>query len=65
MSIQWVTSATALPVEGDRVEFHVEYREIPLAGTFVGNAFRTRWSDYDRGRVRSWRVADGAGPLQA
>jgi hypothetical protein len=57
MSSQWTTSATALPIEGQSVEFHLEEgRETALDGTYFQRAFQTRWTTYDITRVRSWRV---------
>jgi hypothetical protein len=49
MSIQWVTSTAALPMEGQSVEFHLDYRETALGGAHLQNAFQTRWG------VRNWR----------
>jgi hypothetical protein len=58
MSTHWVASSTALPHEGDCVEFVLDGRSVPMDGTYEHQTFQSRWSDYDVQRVRTWRSAD-------
>jgi hypothetical protein len=55
---QWIASSSALPHDGDSVEFVLDGRKIPLDGTYTGQTFTSRWSGYDVQRVRTWRVLD-------
>lgn len=57
MSTQSVIKSVALPHEGEQVEFVLEGREVPMVGTYAQQTFRSRWSDYDVARVRTWRSA--------
>jgi hypothetical protein len=56
-SAQWIPSSTALPHDGDAVEFVLDGRKVPLDGTYTRQTFNSRWSGYDIQRVRTWRVA--------
>lgn len=58
MSAQWVTSAAGLPQDGQPVEFVLDGRKVAMVGTYVQQAFCSRWSRYDIQRVRTWRSAD-------
>lgn len=53
MYIPWVRSSTALPREGQPVEFVVDDREIAIDGTYAGQNFWSRWTKYDLERVGS------------
>jgi hypothetical protein len=57
-SAQWIASSTALPHDGDSVEFVLDGRKVPLDGTYKRQTFTSRWSGYDVQRVRTWRVVD-------
>lgn len=59
MSAQWVTSATGLPHQGESVEFMLDGRSVAMDGTYDRQTFRSRWTDYEVQRVRTWRLADG------
>lgn len=54
----WVASSTALPPEGESVEFVLDGREVPMGGTYTHQTFQSRFSGYDVQRVRTWRAAD-------
>ena len=58
MSAQWVTSASGLPHQGESVEFMLDGRSVAMDGTYDRQAFRSRWTEYDIQRVRTWRLAD-------
>ena len=62
MSAQWVRSSIGLPHEGESVEFVLDGREVPLAGTYLQQTFRSRWWGYETQRVRTWRPADMDSP---
>ena len=55
MSAQWVASSTALPHDGESVEFVLDGRKIPIDGNYTRQTFQSRWSGYDVQRVRAWR----------
>lgn len=55
---QWIASSTALPHDGDSVEFVLDGRKVPLDGTYTRQTFQSRWSGYDVQRVRTWRVVE-------
>lgn len=59
MSAQWVTSATGLPHQGESVEFMLDGRSVAMDGTYDRQTFRSRWTEYEVQRVRTWRLADG------
>jgi len=54
----WIRSSTALPQEGQSVEFVLDGREVRLDGNYTHQTFQSRWSGYDVQRVRSWRPVD-------
>lgn len=60
MDTPWVTSATALPQEGQPVEFVLDGRAVVMGGIYVRRTFRSRWAGYEVERVCTWRSA-GAG----
>ena len=63
MGTPWVTSSTALPQEGQPVEFVVDGRVVAMGGIYVRRTFRSRWAGYEAERVHTWRsavwIADG------
>ena len=68
MDTRWVTSATALPQEGQPVEFVLDGRAVAMGGIYVRRTFRSRWAGYEVERVHTWRSmnagtdAKGSGP---
>jgi hypothetical protein len=59
MMMRWVPCSDSLPRDGDPIRFLLESRDTSIDGTYARGAFRSRWTDYDVGRVRSWRTLDG------
>ena len=57
MNTSWIRSSTALPRDGQPIEFVLDDREIAIAGTYAGQIFRSRWTLYDVERVGAWRLA--------
>ena len=55
MDTRWVTSATALPQEGQPVEFVLDGRAVAMGGIYVRRTFRSRWAGYEVERVHTWR----------
>jgi hypothetical protein len=53
----WISSSTALPSDGQPIEFVLDNREVAIAGTYAGQIFRSRWTSYDIERVVAWRLA--------
>lgn len=51
----WIYSASSQPNAGEPIEFRLDEREQPICGTFADDAFHSRWADYGRSRVGSWR----------
>ena len=58
MFTQWTSSSAALPHEGQNVQFVLDGRDVAMEGAYVRRIFRTRWTDYDVERVRTWRCTD-------
>jgi len=58
MYTQGVTNSTALPYEGELVEFVLDGRKVAIVGTYAQRIFRSRLSGYHIERVSSWRSAD-------
>jgi hypothetical protein len=56
MQDPWIFSSSFLPFTGEPIEFRLEEREQPIHGTFADDVFHSRWADYDRSSVGSWRV---------
>lgn len=65
MYTPWVRSSTALPREGQPVEFVLDDREIAIDGTYAGQTFWSRWTNYDLERVGSWRLTDSNTTIHA
>ena len=57
MKTPWIRSSTALPRDGQPIEFVLDYRDIAIEGTYAERTFRSRWSTYDIERVGVWRLA--------
>jgi len=57
MQAPWVRSGAALPREGQLVEFIPDDRNVAIDGTYAGQAFRSRWTEYDLDRVGTWRLS--------
>lgn len=60
MQADSLTNCLGLPQEGQRVEFVLEDRDVPIRGTYAQQAFHSRWSGYEAERVRFWRPDDAA-----
>lgn len=54
MTEHWTATADALPGENQYVYFLLDHHEVPIAGVYTLGGFRTRWADYDGGRVKCW-----------
>ena len=57
MKTAWILSSTALPRDGQPIEFVLDNREVAIAGTYAGQIFQSRWTSYDLERVGAWRLA--------
>ena len=57
MKTSWIRSSTALPRDGQPIEFVLDDRDVAIAGTYAGQIFRSRWTLYDVERVGAWRLA--------
>jgi hypothetical protein len=55
----WISTAAALPVQGQSVEFMLAARECPIIGVYSGDGFRSRWTHYASELVSRWRGAIG------
>jgi hypothetical protein len=53
----WISTASALPVRGQPVEFMLAARECPIIGVYSGDGFRSRWTHYASELVCRWRGA--------
>lgn len=58
MMMHWVPCSDSLPRDGDAIRFLLDSRDASIDGTYARGAFRSRWNEYDVGRVRSWRTLD-------
>jgi hypothetical protein len=62
----WISTASALPVDGQPVEFMLGARECPIIGVYSQDGFRSRWTHYAADLVCKWRgAAESAGILRA
>ena len=59
----WISTAAALPIMGQPVEFMLAARECPIVGVYSGDGFRSRWTHYAAELVCRWRGAIGDGAL--
>jgi hypothetical protein len=64
MKTPWINSSTALPSDGQPIEFVLDHREVAIAGTYAGQIFRSRWSSYDIERVAAWRLDSSSSHAQ-
>lgn len=53
MSALWCACAVSLPPEVDAIQFRLERRNAFVIGTYVPGFFRSRWAEYEVGRVVS------------
>lgn len=60
----WISTASALPVRGQPVEFMLATRECPIVGVYCGDGFRSRWTHYASELVCRWRGAAEAARRQ-
>jgi hypothetical protein len=56
----WITTADALPNDGDAVQFLVDERDITLHGRYESCAFKSRWWCHSPVDIRFWRKLDDA-----
>jgi hypothetical protein len=59
----WISTASALPIRGQPVEFMLAERECPIIGVYSGDGFRSRWTHYASELVCRWRGAAHAAAL--
>ncbi len=59
----WISTASALPIRGQPVEFMLAARECPIIGVYSGDGFRSRWTHYASELVCRWRGAAQAAAL--
>ena len=55
MYADWIFSSNGLPHQGQQIEFLLDFRNVAMNGTYIHQAFRSHWAEYDVARVRSWR----------
>ena len=60
----WISTASALPIRGQPVEFMLVTRECPIVGVYCGDGFRSRWTHYAAELVCRWRGAADAAHRQ-
>lgn len=58
----WISTASALPVNGQPVEFMLDARECPITGTYAQGRFLSRWTRYAPELVSKWRGATDVAP---
>lgn len=56
--MQWVSSSSSLPHAGEPIRFLLDERTVSIDGEYAGGVFRSRWGEYDVGRVQSWCASD-------
>ena len=54
---RWISTASALPVHGQPVEFVLDARECAIIGTYTHGGFLSRWTRYAPELVCKWRGA--------
>ena len=42
----WISTASAMPADGQSVEFMLGARDCPIFGVYSQDAFRSRWTRY-------------------
>ncbi len=60
MSIEWVSTAASLPLDGEPIQLLLNERNVPMIGICSNGEFHTRWAEYGVDRVRYWRGAQCA-----
>jgi DUF2075 family protein len=55
MEIAWIETASALPVNGQPVQFLLHKRQSPISGMYSRDGFRSRWTSYATELVCKWR----------
>ncbi len=65
MYADWTDSSNGLPREGQQVEFMLDCRPSVMEGSYLHQAFRSKWAEYDVERVRSWRHSTRTGDVTA
>ena len=53
----WISTESALPADGQPVEFMLDTRECPIMGVYSQEGFRSRWTRYAADLVCKWRGA--------
>ena len=53
----WISTTSALPAQGQPVEFMLTARECPIVGVYAEDGFRSRWTHYAPELVCRWRGA--------
>lgn len=56
MNASWVRTSSALPCEGQPVEFFLDNRNVAIEGAYTRRVFQSRWTSYDIERVSAWRI---------
>ena len=55
MEIAWIDTASALPANGQFVQFLLHRRQSPISGVYARDGFRSRWTSYATELVCKWR----------
>ena len=55
MNQSWISTESALPADGQPVQFVLHRRSLPIAGTYSRDGFRSRWTHYAQEVVCKWR----------
>jgi len=55
MDIAWIDTTSALPVNGQAVQFLLHRRQSPISGMYARDGFRSRWTSYATELVCKWR----------
>lgn len=55
MAAPWNASSSRLPEPGERVEFMLSGRDVPIEGSYGSAGFQSHWSNYGLVRVIGWR----------
>ena len=61
----WISTESALPVDGQPVEFMLGARECPIVGVYSHDGFRSRWTRYAADLVCKWRGASDEAAIVA
>jgi len=55
METMWIHTASALPANGQPVQFMLHKRESPISGVYAREEFCSRWTHYAPALVSKWR----------